>query len=552
MAIQRRIVIQHRKEAQYLDSTPQAGGSDWSGWGGNTYNNRRASQNTAVDSSVVGSLTQKCQIKYHLGISAAPTVSGSMVYYPTWDGEMVALDYETCQVQWTISAADIITKVTQSSVPVAIQSLIAAVSRTSPQVDGNVLYFATVQGALLVAVNRGTGALLDTVQVNSHPLALVTMSPTVYQGRVFIGGSSFEEVAAAFVPGYKCCSFEGNFAAYDFDQASSKFKMAWNVPTLPAGQGWPGGSVWGSQPSIDVARSQIFIGTGNLYTTPPDFQACQDETANISVIAKGLVPSTCIPPDVYQDAILAIDIDTGLVNWSRQLSPLDSWTLACGTIGGALARNSTLCPQAPGLDADFGMAPTFVPGSSTTPFGKDTVVIGQKNGNLHALSAQAGTPFWSISTGPDGSDGGISWGIAVDDHQIYFTNINSGFQTWTPFGTSQAITNGAYGAASLVDGSLVWEVPVPMDAYSTVPASVVNDVVFFGRTGQNKTGNYQVTQGGLVAVKKASGAIIKDYTLDANFHGGIAIQNKYVMFGTGYRGAAGSWNGTGSFNVWSV
>ncbi|TKA72211.1 hypothetical protein B0A49_09825, partial [Cryomyces minteri] len=67
-----------------------------------------------------------------------------------------------------------------------------------------------------------------------------------------------------------------------------------------------------------------------------------------------------------------------------------------------------------------------------------------------------------------------------------------------------------------------------MDAHSTVPASVVNDVVFFGRTGQNKTGNYQVTQGGLVAVNKASGAIIKDYTLDTNFHGGIAIQNKYV------------------------
>ncbi|TKA72210.1 hypothetical protein B0A49_09824 [Cryomyces minteri] len=145
-----------------------------------------------------------------------------MVYYPTWDGEMVALNYETCQVQWTISVADIITKATRGSIPVAIQSLIAAVS---------------LQGALLVAVSRGTSALLDTVQINSHPLALITMSPTIYQGRVLIGGSSFEEAAAAFVPGYKCCSFEGNFAAYDFDQTSSKFKMAWNIPTLPAGQG---------------------------------------------------------------------------------------------------------------------------------------------------------------------------------------------------------------------------------------------------------------------------------------------------------------------------
>jgi hypothetical protein len=38
--------------------------------------------------------------------------------------------------------------------------------------------------------------------------------------------------------------------------------------------------------------------------------------------------------------------------------------------------------ETPGPDADFGMAPSFVPGSRSTPYGKDTLVVGQKNGNL--------------------------------------------------------------------------------------------------------------------------------------------------------------------------
>jgi len=379
------------------------------------------------------------------------------------------------------------------------------------------------------------------------------MSPTAYNGRVFIGAASFEEVAIDIIPNYPCCSFIGNIAALDFDQTSSKFKVAWNVSMLPAGQGWSGGAVWGSPPSIDIARSQVFFGTGNLYTLPPAFEACQNQTANITVVAEGLVPSSCIPNDVYQEAVLAFDIQTGLVNWVRQLTPLDAWQLACGTIGGAVPRNSTLCPFNPGPDADFGTAPTFVPGSTSTPYGKDTVVIGQKNGELHALSAQAGTPFWSTVTSPDGSGGGLIWGIAVDESRVYFTAANTGLQTWQLQPSNQTISNSGFGAASLVDDSLLWEIVSPMDSNSVVPPSVVNDVVLFGRTGENITGAYEHTQGGLIAVNKATGAIIKDYGLDANFHGGIAIRNQCVIFGTGYAGGAiNNWNGTGLFQVWSL
>jgi PQQ-like domain len=246
--------------------------------------------------------------------------------------------------------------------------------------------------------------------------------------------------------------------------------------------------------------------------------------------------------------VLAFDLDTGLINWARPLSPLDAWQLACGTIGGSVSRNETLCPFHPGPDADFGMAPTFVPASKNTPFGKDVVVIGQKNGVLHAISAQAGTHFWSTITSPDGSGGGVSWGIAVDDSQVYFTADNSGLLEWTPKSTSKQIKNSGFGAASLTDGSLVWEIAAPGDSISVVPPSVVNDVVLTGYTNVNSNGS---GPGAMLVLDKMTGRIMKQYPLDQQYHGGITIQDSFIMFGTGYSNST-TYNGTGEFHVWSV
>lgn len=68
------------------------------------------------------------------------------------------------------------------------------------------------------------------------------------------------------------------------------------------------------------------------------------------------------------------------------------------------------------------MAPAFVYGSvADTPNKQDTVVVGQKNGNLYALSAIDGSTLWATVTSPDGTEGGLSWGVAVDDVAVYFT-----------------------------------------------------------------------------------------------------------------------------------
>lgn len=191
------------------------------------------------------------------------------------------------------------------------------------------------------------------------------------------------------------------------------------------------------------------------------------------------------------------------------------------------------------------MMPTFVPGSSSTPQGADTLVVGQKNGNLYALSAQAGTVFWTTATSPDGNIGGLNWGIAVDATAVYYAAINSDLATWHLEPSNRSVANSAFGSVALRDGSVRWETPCPLDAISVAVPTVVNDVVFFSRVG-NAT-DYDKTNGGLVPVDKATGAVIMDYPLQADMHGGVAVVDGYVMFGTGYSGST-----SGQFLVWEV
>ena len=193
------------------------------------------------------------------------------------------------------------------------------------------------------------------------------------------------------------------------------------------------------------------------------------------------------------------------------------------------------------------MAPTFVPGSPNSPSGKDTIVIGQKNGNLYALSAETGTIFWATATSPGGTSGGLVWGIAVDDTSVYYTAENSQRQPWQ-LKDGTKLSNSAFGAASLTTGEILWETAVPNNDTSVVPPSVANDVVLTGVGGPYVAGSTRkVGPGSFVSLNKKTGGIIKKTVLDTYFQGGIAAVNDYVLFGTGYDATK-----TGSFNVWKV
>ncbi|KAK3367965.1 quinon protein alcohol dehydrogenase-like superfamily [Podospora didyma] len=525
--------------------------AQWSGWGGNIHNNRWSAQNNLLSSANIRSLADHCTLNFPIGVSATPVVSGDAVYFPTWDGLFVALDYRSCRVLWQVNVTSIIHNF-KTPTPFQAQNT-RPVSRTSPQIDGNVVYFGTLTHALVVAVSKTTGRTLGVVQINDHPLAIITMSPTFFDGKLFVGTSSTEE-NVTLLPGYRCCSFVGNMVAVAFNAASGRFRVVWDISSISKPrqrEGWAGAALWGSQPSIDVSRRLVFVGTGNAYSLSNATIHCQASRVPPEVPYTTNI-DTCLPSDVWQDSVLAINLDSGRVAWVQQRPGVDMFTAACGYPNFG-PQNTELCRGIPGPDSDFGMAPTFVP-SSRHSGGGDKVVVGRKNGELYALSPQDGHIFWVTVTSPKGITGGLSWGIAVDDSRAYFTAINSDYKTWQLQPSGQTITRSAYGAVSLSNGAVLWETAVPRSGLSLGPPTVVGDLVLVARTGQdpNGTASYDQSQGGLVALNKVTGGVIQDLVLSTNFHGGVAIEGQYVLFGTGYSGFGAPALVPGVFHVMKV
>jgi hypothetical protein len=510
---------------------PPGNNDEWTGWGGNVYNNRWNYKNSKLNSTNVDKLVKNCKLDYKVGVAATPVILNYTAYYPTANGSFYALNIATCQYDWSLNVTQLIYDFKTPSAQTLNYSL--PISRTSPQIDGNTLYFGTQAMALLMAVDVKTGQHLGTVQLNSHPMAIITLSPTVYDGKVFSGTSSHEDGATKLAT-YKCCSFIGNFAAFTFDRTKKAFTKVWEVKTLPEGQGWAGAAVWSSQPSIDPVRKQIFIGTGNLLIAPDGYTQCLGQSPD------------CLPDNIWQDSVLALDINTGKLNWRQTITALDVWNQACGSAGSPVSL-SPYCVGGVGPDADFGMAPSFVPaalGDGTT--GADSVVVGQKSGNIFSFDAVTGAKAWNTTVGTDNTGGWLSWGIAVDASKVYFTGINYGMKSWTLKPSGATINNSAWGALNLKSGEPVWEQPVPDNLLAYSPPGVVNDVVFVGQAGSSAA----KISGSVLALDKTTGNTVYRLPVEGVQNSGIVASGGFLMFGTGY--TYRNPFGTGSFYVYAL
>jgi glucose dehydrogenase len=181
---------------------PSSQNGNWLGFGGNIYNNRWASSDASIDVNNVGTLQPVCHKAYDPGVSAAPLVEGGVAYYPTWNGLLVALDYKKCKTLWEMNVTELILKEKgDSSAIIATGAALAA--RTTPVSDGDVLYIGTLARAILVAINKHTGRIIDTLSIGKHPLAILAQSPTLYKGRLFIGVSTTESGVPSLDPSYK-------------------------------------------------------------------------------------------------------------------------------------------------------------------------------------------------------------------------------------------------------------------------------------------------------------------------------------------------------------
>ena len=280
------------------------------------------------------------------------------------------------------------------------------------------IYFGDLNGAVY-AVNAETGTLIWKQQADPHPLARITGAPTLHRGRLYVPVTGFEEAVAAN-PKYECCTTQGAVVAYDANTGAQIWRastisepLARTRKTSLGTQLWgpAGGSVW-SAPTVDERTNSLYVATGDAFTAPA-------------------APTT--------DAIVAFDLGTGRMKWSKQLTPDDAYLVGCGG-----PKQSETCPTPNGPDFDFGGPPIL----RALPNGRRVLTAGQKSGVAWGLDPdKEGAIIWEHRIGKGTVTGGIEWGGAADEQVVYYPN-NDAF-----LGPKEA---GGLAAIRLATGERLW------------------------------------------------------------------------------------------------
>jgi polyvinyl alcohol dehydrogenase (cytochrome) len=344
----------------------------WSAWSPRADNTRFQS---AGDADVAASDVSKLTLRWAFGFPdasaawAQPSVASGVVYVGSQNGTVYAISANAGCIFWTFAAAGGV--------------------RTAITVGNGLIYFGDT-AANVYAVDARSGKQRWVRPVESHPLARITGSVTLHDGRIYVPTSSYEESQGAD-PQYACCTFRGSVSALD----AATGAVVWKTYTIPGepqrrGASTAGVPLWGpsgaaiwSAPTIDSRRGLIYVATGNLYSGPPQPMA---------------------------NAVVALDLKTGAVRWSKQMTAGDVYVSNC-------RAGNPNCPDTNGPDLDFGSPPML----ARTPAGRDLLVIGQKSGVGFALDPdKMGEVVWEYRAGRGGVLGGIEWGSAVDGERAYF------------------------------------------------------------------------------------------------------------------------------------
>src|SRR6266498_194170 len=435
-------------------------------------------------------------------VSATPTVDGDAVYFPDWGGNLFAVEKNSGSLIWSHKISE-------------YDGVDGAVSRVSPAVVGDQVIIGDIlsskevhNGANVMAIDRKTGSLRWITQVETHPAAIITGSPVVFDGVIYIGVSSNEE-SLATNPAYPCCSFRGSVVALDAKSGA----ILWKTFDMPDNNGqidqYSGGAVW-QPPAIDPKRGALFIGTGNNYTVPVDVIACQNAnpTAN------------CTAPDDFFDTALALDLKTGQVKWSKKLQGFDTWTVACITSSGPNPN----CPVPSSPDFDLGGAGPNLVGN--------IVGFGQKSGIFWALNPDDGNIVWSTPVGPGASLGGIEWGTATDGKRIFVAISNSDHLPYTLVPSGQKITWGAWSALDVATGKILWQTADPTPGtIDRGSVSVANGVMYAGSNA-----------GQMYALEASTGNILWSFQSGGTVLDAPSIVDGTLYWGSGYQEIQGTGN----------
>jgi polyvinyl alcohol dehydrogenase (cytochrome) len=434
---------------------------DWNGWSDAGNTRFQPTRKAGITSQTAPRLKLKWAFGFP-GVTTAfgtPTVVGGKVFVGAADGTVYSLDANTGCIFWTYTAA--------------------AGVRVSPAIGNDAAYFGDLRGNVY-ALNTTTGELLWKVRADEHPLAVITGSPKLQDGRLYVPVSGRDESIAATNPAYECCTFRGSIVAINA-ATGARIWRTYMVRETPGvtGQNKTGAKTWGpsgvavwSSPTIDLQRKVIYAGTGVNYSNPPTDMS---------------------------DAIVALDMDSGRVLWSRQFTESDSYNFAC------VGQDKTNCPKDPFIDADLGNS-----GMLRAVGGEKRVLVASdKSGMVYGLDPdQQGKILWKQKIASGGVNGGTMWGGASDDQGIAYIGVSD-------FAADRPEAGGGLVALRMTTGEKLWLTPAPKpecvstpgcSAAQPAPVSVIPGVAFLGSW-----------DGHMRAYETKSGKIIWDFNTVRDF-----------------------------------
>ncbi|MGH9593615.1 MAG: PQQ-binding-like beta-propeller repeat protein, partial [Bryobacteraceae bacterium] len=205
------------------------------------------------------------------------------------------------------------------------------------------------------------------------------------------------------------------------------------------------------------------------------------------------------PPTETSDAVLAFDLSSGRLLWSRQFTSGDSYNFACG------AQDKTNCPRDPFIDADFGSSPIL----RSLGGGKRILVASDKSGMVYAIDPdQQGKLLWKQKIASGGVNGGAVWGGASDDRGVAYLGISD-------FAAGKPEAGGGLIALQLATGDKLWKTPAPKPACLAVPGcSAAQPAPVTAIPGVAFLGSWD---GHIRAYETGQGAIIWDFDTVQDF-----------------------------------
>ncbi len=406
----------------------------WNGWSAERTNTRSQSARQAgLSSDQVPDL----KLKWAFGVPNAaemysqPSIVSGRVYFGSDNKYVYSLDADTGCVYWSFPAEAGI-----RSAPVVgpIQGHAGA---------DYAVYFGDVK-ANVYAVNAQTGELLWKAPMAEIDLSRITAAPSLYQGVLYVSFTTLEGLMAAN-PSYECCKGRGSVAALNAHTGEVLWRTSViQEPLTSRGTNSIGTPIWGpagagvwSAPTIDPKRGLVYVGTGNAHTQPA---------------AKG------------SDALVAMNLETGRIQWVYQDIEGDAWLLRCEP--GVPFGN---CPENVGPDWDFGSSPIL----AVLPDRSEVLVGASKGGIVVAVDPDdGGAVRWrtNLAKTPPTARGLILFGDAVDGDTGYYP-----------------LQTGGVVALNLADGSRKWAAEMgsanpdePARAGHAAAATVIPGAVFFG------------------------------------------------------------------------